>query len=608
MANNDYMEFSPVKFYNTVGKKEFSDNAEAYFEELTKRSNIDVDENKATVKKIKSLEEKLNKLSKKLNILRGFTAFFIVLCVVSFIVAAIGIVILVGDGDLLTGVLMIVFGILCGIGFILLIVLYFNKQIKNNSKIEESLKKEYNTQLLIAKNQLAPLINSFTFKDFVNVVNKTNNNFTLDDQLEPEKLLMLDNLFNFNPKLTDNDSLFEVESGNIEKNPFIRLLILEEVTRDKVYTGTRVVSWVVTVSNGKGGTYTTTRTQTLVAHYSAPAAFYGKCSYVIYGNEAAPDLKFTRNPSGYNYNQGEKDLKKFIKSRSKTIQDKYNDSMSKGGSFTPISNMEFESLFYALDRNNEQQYRILFTPLAQRNLVDLISKETPYGDDFSFQKFKKLNIISSSHSQTKISMNLDQYIGYWDYEVLKNDYLNEMNKEHTSLYFDLAPLLCVPLYQMSEPSVFNPMENLTHISIYEAEAFVNHMKEELFIHPDAKTPQILKLNFINSKNNTDVFEVCSYAFDKIQRIAEVPVVAGNGSTYLVPVVWYEYIPVSRTTKVAMAKIPEKTDQVEAYSDDNIISYRYKNFASLYLGDEEDLDDTKESIFEKLIKNRYNLFK
>ena len=608
MANNDYMEFSPVKFYNTVGKKEFSDNAEVYFEELTKKSNIDVDENKATVKKIKSLEEKLNKLSKKLNILRGFTAFFIVLCVVSFIVAAIGIVMLVYDGDLLTGVLMIVFGILCGIGFILLIVLYFNKQIKNNSKIEESLKKEYNTQLLIAKNQLAPLINSFTFKDFVNVVNKTNNNFTLDDQLEPEKLLMLDNLFNFNPKLTDNDSLFEVESGNIEKNPFIRLLILEEVTRDKVYTGTRVVSWVVTVSNGKGGTYTTTRTQTLVAHYSAPAAFYGKCSYVIYGNEAAPDLKFSRNPSGYNYNKGEKDLKKFIKSRSKTIQDKYNDSMSKGGSFTPISNMEFESLFYALDRNNEQQYRLLFTPLAQRNLVDLISKETPYGDDFSFQKFKKLNIISSSHSQTKISMNLDQYIGYWDYEALKNDYLNEMNKEHTSLYFDLAPLLCIPLYQMSEPSVFNPMENLTHISIYEAEAFVNHMKEELFIHPDAKTPQILKLNFIKSKNNTDVFEVCSYAFDKIQRIAEVPVVAGNGSTYLVPVVWYEYIPVSRTTKVAMAKIPEKTDEVEAYSDDNIISYRYKNFASLYLGDEEDLDDTKESIFEKLIKNRYNLFK
>ena len=608
MANNDYMEFNPVKFYNTVGKKEFSDNAETYFEELKKRSNINVDENKATVKKIKSLEEKLNKLSKKLNKLRGFAAFFIVLCVISFVVAVIGIVMLVGDGDLLTGVLMIVFGILCGIGFILLIVLYFNKQIKNNSKIEESLKNEYNTQLQIAKSQLVPLINSFTFKDFVNVVNKTNNNFTLDDQLEPEKLLMLDNLFNFNPKLQDNDSLFEVESGNIEKNPFIRLLILKEVTRDKVYTGTRIVSWAVTVSDGKGGTYTTTRTQTLVAHYTAPAAFYGKCSYVIYGNEAAPDLKFSRKLSGYNYTQGEKDLKKLIKNRSKNIQDKYNDSMSKGGSFTPISNMEFESLFYALDRDNEQQYRLLFTPLAQRNLVDLISKETPYGDDFSFQKFKKLNIISSSHSQTKISMNLDQYIGYWDYEVLKTDYLNEMNEQHTSLYFDLAPLLCIPLYQMSEPSVFNPMENLTHVSIYEAEAFVNHMKEELFIHPDAKTPQILKLNFINSKNNTDVFEVCSYAFDKIQRIAEVPVLAGNGSTYLVPVVWYEYIPVSRTTKVAMAKIPEKSDEVETYSDDNIISYRYKNFASLYLGDEEDLDDTKESIFEKLIKNRYNLFK
>ena len=54
------------------------------------------------------------------------------------------------------------------------------------------------------------------------------------------------------------------------------------------------------------------------------------------------------------------------------------------------------SLIY-FDRDNENQFRLLFTPLAQRNIVDLV-KDSPYGDDFYFIKQNKLNTIYSHHS------------------------------------------------------------------------------------------------------------------------------------------------------------------------------------------------------------------
>ena len=70
-----------------------------------------------------------------------------------------------------------------------------------------------------------------------------------------------------------------------------------------------------------------------------------------------------------------------------------------------MSNTRFEVLFGALDRTNEVQFRELFTPLAQTNMVDLILSKTGYGDDFNFRKRRRMNEIVSEHSQGRV-MNL----------------------------------------------------------------------------------------------------------------------------------------------------------------------------------------------------------
>ena len=65
-----------------------------------------------------------------------------------------------------------------------------------------------------------------------------------------------------------------------------------------------------------------------------------------------------------------------------------------------FGNDEFEVLFGGTNRNNELEYRLLFTPLAQKNLLSIIKNPIPYGDDFSFIKDKMINVIRSNHSQT----------------------------------------------------------------------------------------------------------------------------------------------------------------------------------------------------------------
>ena len=52
--------------------------------------------------------------------------------------------------------------------------------------------------------------------------------------------------------------------------------------------------------------------------------------------------------------------------------------------FTEMGNAKFDALFGAVDRNNEVEFRVLFTPLAQKNMLDLLTDKNHYGDDFYF--------------------------------------------------------------------------------------------------------------------------------------------------------------------------------------------------------------------------------
>ena len=119
--------------------------------------------------------------------------------------------------------------------------------------------------------------------------------------------------------------------------------------------------------------------------------------------------------------------------------------------FTAMTNDKFDVLFGAIDRTNETEFRLLFTPLAQNSMINLIENAKPYGDDFYFVKENCLNYISSIHSQTEDYFIEPSKYSSYSYDESRNKFIEYNCHFLEALYFDLAPLLCIPLYQQYKP-------------------------------------------------------------------------------------------------------------------------------------------------------------
>ena len=602
------LEFDPVDYYNKILKNEVNDKITKQVEDLTKISNIDINKNKSTAKKVYELKNKIDKEYSSLKRNKIFRTILIILSVISVISILFGILNIFNKGSELVSGLTIGIGAFVFIVSLLVIFLVLNKNIKNLQSNIEKINKEYSKKYAEALEELSPLKNLFNFKQFVDLVNNSNSVISLDYEVSQKKLLMLKELFDYNSEFNISQSIVDVYSGNIEKNPFLRVLLNNERMKDVTYTGTRVVTWVETYTDSEGHTRTRTESQTLVAYYKAPAPFYSTSSLVIYGNEAAPDLCFSRYPSGLDAKDDEDDVEKLVKKNMKKIEKKEYKSIKSAGSFQSLANDDFEALFNATDRNHEVQYRLLFTPLAQQNMIELITKKEPYIDDFSFVKNKKMNYVFSRHSSNNIRFDYLNYTSYFDYKVLKEDYIKNMNEAFASLYFDVAPILAIPLYQLHEAGVFNPSLEKEEITLYEAEAFINHMDRNLFKHPQTTTDQILKLNKIKSLNNSDLFKVTSYSYVAIPQVEIVPVLCNNGRYYNVDVKWYRYDRLVKDSNVAISKIKE--DSKVNNTNDNVFkyrTYRYHNFVSCFL-DQDDFTEESDNLFVSSIKNHYNFIK
>ena len=81
----------------------------------------------------------------------------------------------------------------------------------------------------------------------------------------------------------------------------------------------------------------------------------------------------------------------------------------------------------------------------------LKDNEVGFGDDFDFDKHKMINTIISNHMQElNLDMNPEQY-RHFDYDKAKEDFYIINAQYFRAIYFSLAPLLCVPMYQQIRP-------------------------------------------------------------------------------------------------------------------------------------------------------------
>ena len=514
----DSVIYNPLEEYESKFKNLHLENTNNFFEKLVQQSGIDIERNRETVKQYNEYKENLVKFKKKLNLFR----FLRVLMIITILL-------------------------------IPLVILKITPKIKNLRSDIENADKKVQELLAEAHNQMLPLNKLFTDRDALNIIESTIPLVSFDSCFSAKQESDMKINYDFSEYNESEQSTIDVLAGNYNENPFLFENKIIHTMGTEVYHGYKTIHWTETYRDGNGRLRTRTRSETLHATVTKPKPFYNTQVVLNYCSQGGPELSFSRDASHLEI-KSEKEIQKYVKKGEKKLKKKTDKAISQNGDFTSMSNSEFEVLFDALDRTNEVQFRTLFTPLAQTNMVGLILSKIGYGDDFNFIKQKRTNRIVTNHSQGRaINLLPKNYVSY-SFDIIKENFIGKNTEYFKAVYFDFAPVWAIPIYQERPVHSLKPIPDYSQLySLKECEALANAVNYEYVVHPDTKTQAILKSSFVNSQNNIDETRITAYSYDIEKRVDIVSVHGGDGRFHDVSVPWDEYIPLEANHNFFVAK-------------------------------------------------------
>lgn len=555
-------DFEPLEYYTKTLRDKFRKNAEEYFDALVKRSGVDVAANKKAVSRYNAASARASIAERRLNsgkLLRGFLILLV-------IAAIIGGIILIYMGSTVGEWLYTLGGILCfvlAVADIVLLLTKIKKMIEVRQKKFEAAVQKARAIKDEAFAQMRPLHALFTHGMTRELIEMTEPDIRIDDNLDVKKFDLLSRKYGLKENLDETSSTTRVLSGTADGNPFVYVRTLNCRMVEHTYMGSIVIHWVTYIPDGKGGRNAVHHTETLTATYVAPEPMYSYDTRMYYGNEAAPDLSFSRNPT-HAHTLSEGAVERKVRRGKRKLRRRMKKSLAEGaGGFTEMGNAEFDVLFGAFDRDNEVQFRMMFTPLAQKNMLSLIRSDEAYGDDFAFIKQKMLNCIRSEHAQNwNMDTDPSRYMSF-DLSVSRAEFLAFNEDYFRSVYFDLAPLLSVPIYKMQRPQefIYRDVYERNYTS-YETESLANRCGDRAFAHCQSKTQSILKTEFIQKDGQSDRVRVTAHSYDGIPRVAYIPRLGGDGRVHNVPVPWTEYIPLTQTSIMEVRAVGGSREEYE----------------------------------------------
>ena len=582
------MLYRPREIYESLLKRQFHDEAERWIDELTQKAKTDCDANRLHVKaykEAKKVEEEAAKKAGNSKALGVVTILFPILFIVGGVI-----LFFLGQGW--------AYGV--GAGLIVLAIVGFilrgtrvKKMIAERANILKKAQAESQKKLDVCYADMETLNASFDWNMPCHIMNKATSLLQIDPYFSAERLPFLKEAFGYEENSNYLQSVVQVTSGQINGNPFILEKVRGCEIRPKIYTGSLVITWTTTHTDSDGHVHVDHHTQTLVAEIERDAPFYDLTTRIIYGNEAAPHLTFSRYPSGAK-GKSEKEIASMVKSKVKELDKQEKKALKDAtNNFTKMGNDEFDALFGATDRNNEVEFRLLFTPLAQNNELDLIKKQEPYGDDFVMVKDKMITSVASKHSQNfDYSGRPSLFYGY-DYEAVRRRFITYCDDYIRGLYFDLAPIMAIPLYQNHQPHAFIYKDQYpSYFPTHEHEVMANGLGQDLF-RPDKADPSLpVILKSILGKRNgeSDSVQIQGTSYQTIPHVEYVAKLGRDGHTHMVPVDWTEYIEVTKDSYIGMSKVG--SSQNEAYPKVQELQKEYGNggayyergLASVFLGD------------------------
>ncbi len=195
--------------------------------------------------------------------------------------------------------------------------------------------------------------------------------------------------------------------------------------------------------------------------------------------------------------------------------------------------------------------------------------EIGYGDDFTFIKRGKINLLHSKHLSGS-SLNTDPEIFHdWDFDRAHLNFKNFNENYFKNLYFSLAPLLAIPLYQQTRTykDIYKG-EIQSQPSSWEHEAIANYYGAVYFKHESSITENILKTQLVEMRDGVSKVRVTANGFGGKNRVDYESVWGGDGRFHRVPIRWVEYFPVERKSYMYVSEnspVPESL----AHSDQKL---------------------------------------
>ena len=514
------MIYNPLEEYQKKLKELHLKHANDFLEELVRKSSVNIAENKKTVQEYNACLQGSAKLRKKLNWLRFLR---VILCILILTIP--------------------------------IVIMKITPKIKALREEIANIDAKAAELLALAKSQMAPLNSLFTDRDCIQLFEKTIPDFVFDVNFDVKQEEDMKNNYDF---VSDDieESTLDTLAGRYNGNPFLMENKKIHTMGTETYHGYKTITYTEYYTDSDGKRRSRTATQTLEATVTKPKPYYSTQVVLSYGAQGAPDLNFSRDASHLNQ-KSDRQIERYVKRGERRLKRKTDRALDQNQEFVSMSNTDFEVLFDALDRDNEVQFRTLFTPLAQTNMVDLILSDDTYGDDFHFIKRKRMNKIVSTHSQSRaLLLWANEYKSY-DFEVIKANFINKNAEYFKAVYFDFAPVLAVPMYQEEPVHSLDPLPDYARLyATKECEVLSNLMDDKYVVHPDTKTEAIVKPQFVKTANGVDEVLVTAYSYDIEPRVDVVSVYGRDGRWHNVNVPWDEYIPLENSKSFFVTKVGE----------------------------------------------------
>lgn len=533
--------YDPLDEYVNTFAPRFRQVAKDTFAQLSKEAGVDINANRQTCKQLYKAQGDLKSVKSKL-------CWTIFLCVVMWGGAIGGGIAIYNMYDSFESweIVLIAIGIATALLLLFWKIQPLIKRLKSerNGLIEKTTKLEKE-----AWQQMAPLNRLYDWDILTRMMTQTVPKLEFDSYFTTQRLADLQEVYGWDGTFNQERSVIYSHSGLINGNPFVLCRTRKMEMGTKTYYGHKTIYWTTRERGSDGKMHTVRHSETLTASVTAPYPGYYEKTRLIYGNTAAPDLKFYRKQSGLANCEGSLSYRWQRRKLRKKSRDLTNND------FAMMTNEEFEVAFDTSNRNSNQQYALLFTPLAQANMLKLLKDNSAsYGDDFDFEKNCMINTILPDHIQSiDLDMNPHQYQNF-DYDKAEKDFYDINAQYFRAIYFCFAPLLCVPMYQQirSQENIYG-RDMQRHSAFWEHEALANFWGQAHFKHPQCVTDCILKTKKEQTSGDSSSVTVYAYGYRVEQRISYITKWGGDGRTHKVPVYWDEYLPVTGQRRMDIAE-------------------------------------------------------